>query len=149
MGDRLKSSSMDDLPLHLILEILTSGRLSAIDLVCLELTSRTFWASHGLFPQKFRSLVDFAAFRLCGSHPIYSSLRDNAQSELYNRCNGNWKRVLRFLQSVEQSSHMVQTSAGNVLFLKSCGFYSVLMHCYSEIMICYMINLVDLTRRLV
>lgn len=117
MGDRINSSSMDDLPFHLILEILISGRLSAMDLVCLELTSRTFWGSHGLFPQKFRSLVDFAAFRLCESHPIYTSLGYSARNELYSRCKGNWKRVLRFLQSVEQSSHMVQTSTGNVLFL--------------------------------
>ncbi|KAL0362702.1 UNVERIFIED_CONTAM: Ultraviolet-B receptor UVR8 [Sesamum calycinum] len=127
MGDRLKSSTMDDLPLHLILEILTSGRLSAADLVCLELTSRTFWGSHGLFSEKFRSLVDFAAFRLCGSHPIYSSLRNNAQSELYNRCNGNWKRVLRFLQSVEQSSHMVETAAGNMQ-IKSGRYHTLLIN---------------------
>ncbi|KAK6131563.1 hypothetical protein DH2020_034703 [Rehmannia glutinosa] len=127
MGDRLKSSTIDDLPLHLIFEILSSGRLSAVDLVCLELTSRTFSASHGLFPQKFRSLVDCAAFRLCGSHPIYSSLRDNEQNELYNRCNGNWKRVLRFLQSVEQSSHMVQTSAGNMQ-IKSGRYHTLLIN---------------------
>ncbi|KAL0443515.1 UNVERIFIED_CONTAM: Ultraviolet-B receptor UVR8 [Sesamum latifolium] len=127
MGDRLKSSTMDDLPLHLILEILTSGRLSAADLVCLELTSRTFWGSHGLFSEKFRSMVDFAAFRLCGSHPIYSSLRNNAQSELYNRCNGNWKRVLRFLQSVDQSSHMVETAAGNMQ-IKSGRYHTLLIN---------------------
>ncbi|KAK6134510.1 hypothetical protein DH2020_031744 [Rehmannia glutinosa] len=127
MGDRLKSSTIDDLPLHLIFEILSSGRLSAVDLVCLELTSRTFSASHGLFPQKFRSLVDCAAFRLCGSHPIYYSLRDNEQNELYNRCNGNWKRVLRFLQSVEQSSHMVQTSAGNMQ-IKSGRYHTLLIN---------------------
>ncbi|KAI3457479.1 hypothetical protein Pfo_014142 [Paulownia fortunei] len=128
MGDRLRSSSIDDLPLHLILEILTSGRLSAVDLVCLELTSRTFWASHGLFPKKFRSLVDFAAFRLCGLHPIYSSLQDIARNELYNRCNGNWKRVLRFLQSVEQSSDMVQTSAGNQMQIKSGRYHTLLIN---------------------
>ncbi|KAL9145939.1 hypothetical protein ABFS82_13G078000 [Erythranthe guttata] len=128
MGDCVKSSSMDDLPLHIILDILTSGRLGAVDLVCLELTSRTFWASHGLCPPKFRSLVDFAAFRLCGSHPIYSSLQDNARSELYDQCNGNWKRVLRFLQSVEQSSDMVQTSAGNQMQIKSGNYHTLLIN---------------------
>ncbi|KAL6554266.1 hypothetical protein OROMI_019939 [Orobanche minor] len=127
MGDRLKSSSMDDLPLHLILEILTSGRLSAIDLVCLELTSRTFWGSHELFPHKCRSLMDFAAFRLCGSHPIYSYLGDSAKHGLLYRCNGNWKRVLRFLQSVEQSSHMVETSAGNMQ-IKSGRYHTLLIN---------------------
>ena len=125
MADRFRLSSIEDLPSHLIFEILISGRLSAVDLVSLELTSRTFGGSHGLFPQKFRSLVDFAAYQLCGSHPIYASMHFNAQKELFNRCGVNWKRVLRFLQSVEQSSDMVETSAGNVLFL---GYYPLLLH---------------------
>ncbi|KAG8386301.1 hypothetical protein BUALT_Bualt03G0134800 [Buddleja alternifolia] len=127
MGDGLKSSSIDDLPLHLILEILTSGRLSAVDLVCLELTSRTFSTTHGLFPQKLRSLMDYAAATLCGSNHIYASLRDDARNELFSRCNENWKRVLRFLQSVEQSSDMVQTSAGNMQ-IKSGRYHTLLVN---------------------
>ncbi|KAK8613930.1 hypothetical protein V6N13_122312 [Hibiscus sabdariffa] len=48
---------VQDLPSHLILEILTSGkRLTAADLVSLELTSRTFGGNHGVYPTKFRSL---------------------------------------------------------------------------------------------
>lgn len=119
MGDRFRPSIMEDLPLHLVLDILTSGRLSAVDLVYLELTSRTFRGNHGFFPKNFRSLVDFAAFQLCGLHPIYASLRSASQKEALNRCNGNWKRLLRFLQSVEQSSDVVQTSSGNVLSIFS------------------------------
>ncbi|KAF3951571.1 hypothetical protein CMV_022798 [Castanea mollissima] len=114
MGDRFRSVSIEDLPSHLILEILTSGRLGAVDLACLELTSRTFGGSHGLYPDKFRSLVDFAAFQLCVSNITFAWMSRNAQGELFDRCNGNWKRVLRFLQSVEQSSEMVETSAGNM-----------------------------------
>uniref|UniRef100_A0A5B6Z6V8 Putative ultraviolet-B receptor UVR8 isoform X1 n=1 Tax=Davidia involucrata TaxID=16924 RepID=A0A5B6Z6V8_DAVIN len=114
MADRFRLVPIEELPSHLIFEILTSGRLSAVDLVCLELTSRTFRGSHGLFPHKFRSLVDFAAFELCNSHPIYAPLGLNAHKELFNRCSGNWKRVLRFLQSVEQSSEMIETTAGNM-----------------------------------
>ncbi|XP_059441403.1 ultraviolet-B receptor UVR8 isoform X1 [Corylus avellana] len=114
MGDRFRSVSIEDLPSHLILEILTAGRLRSVDLVCLELTSRTFGGSHGLYPQKFRSLVDFAAFQLCVSNSIYAWMSWNAQRELFDRCNGNWKRVLRFLQSVEQSSEMVETTSGNM-----------------------------------
>jgi len=117
MGDRFRSVSIEDLPSHLILEILTSGRLGAVDLACLELTSRTFGGSHELYPHKFRSLVDFAAFQLCVSNTMFAWMSKNAQGELFDRCNGNWKRVLRFLQSVDQSSEMVETSAGNVLFL--------------------------------
>lgn len=119
-GDRFRSASIKDLPSHLILEILTSGRLSAVDLVSLELTSRIFGGNHGLYPHKFRSLVDFVAFQLCDSNTIYARMAGNAQIELFNRCNGNWKRVLRFLQSAEQSSGMVETSAGKVLHLLSC-----------------------------
>ncbi|KAI4322918.1 hypothetical protein L6164_022568 [Bauhinia variegata] len=114
MGDRFRPFSIEELPSHLILEILSSGRLSAVDLVCLELTSKTFGGNHGLYPYKFRSLVDFAAFQLCISHLIYSRMSLDAQRELNDRCGGNWKRVLRFLQSVEQSSEMVETSAGNM-----------------------------------
>ncbi|KAL6314561.1 hypothetical protein AAG906_026900 [Vitis piasezkii] len=133
MANRYWSVSFEELPSHLILEILSSGRLSAVDLVCLELTSRTFGASHGLYPHKFRSLVDFAAFQLCGSHPIYAALSLNAQKDLFDRCGENWKRVLRFLQSVEQSSYISETSAGNMqittgryhtLLIKDSSVYS-------------------------
>lgn len=122
MADRFRPISIEDLPSHLILEILTSGRLSAVDLVYLELSSRTFRGSDGFFAHKLRSLVDFAAFQLCGSHPIYVSMRFNAQKELFDRCGGNWKKILRFLQSVERSSNMVETSAGNVLLLYCLNF---------------------------
>lgn len=117
MADRYRLFSIEELPSHLIFEILTSGRLSAVDLAHLELTSKTFGGSHGLYPQKFRSLVDLAASQLCALHSIYAGMSRNVQIELLNRCNGNWKRVLRFLQSVEHSSDIVETSAGNVLFL--------------------------------
>ncbi|KAH8518592.1 hypothetical protein H0E87_000442 [Populus deltoides] len=114
MANRYRLASIEDFPSHLIFEILTIGRLSAADLVCLELTSRTFGASHGLYPQKFRSLVDFAAHQLCVSHRVYGGMGWNAQKELFDRCGGNWKRVLRFLQAVEESSGMVKTSACNM-----------------------------------
>lgn len=127
MGDRLRSTTMEDLPIHLILEILTSGRLAVIDLISLELTSRTFRGTHGLFPKKFKSLVDYAAFQLCGLSPIYASLNGNAQEELLNRCNDNWKRLLRFLQAVEQSSDMVETSAGNMQ-IRSGRYHTLLIN---------------------
>lgn len=132
MANRYWSVSFEELPSHLILEILSSGRLSAVDLVCLELTSRTFGASHGLYPHKFRSLVDFAAFQLCGSHPIYAALSLNAQKDLFDRCGENWKRVLRFLQSVEQSSYISETSADadynwTISHIADQGFISVLL----------------------
>ncbi|KAL8141351.1 hypothetical protein V2J09_007372 [Rumex salicifolius] len=133
MADRCNPFTIEELPSHLILEILTSGRLSAVDLVCVELTSRTFGVSQGLYPLKFRSLVDLAAHQLCKSHSIYSPLNLEARKELFDRCDGNWKRVLRVLQSVEQASHIVETSAGNMqiktgkyhtLLIKNSSVYS-------------------------
>lgn len=125
MADRYRSVSIEELPAHLIVEILTRGRLSAADLTSLELTSKTFGGSHELYPLKFRSLVDFAAFQLCASHCIFGGMSLELQGELFDRCNGNWKRVLRFLQSMEHSSGTVETSAGNVF---SLGF--TFMFCF-------------------
>ncbi|RWW69598.1 hypothetical protein BHE74_00022789, partial [Ensete ventricosum] len=114
MADRSRAFCIEELPAHLILEILSCGRLGAADLACLEATCRMFRGADGLFPDKFRSMVEFAAFHICNVHPIFGSLPHNARANLLDRCNGNWKRVLRFLQSVEQSSSSVETSAGNV-----------------------------------
>ncbi|MBA0693238.1 hypothetical protein Goari_010735 [Gossypium aridum] len=132
MADRSRLFSIDDLPSHLILEILTSGkRLSAVDLVSLELTSRTFGGCHGVYPSKCRSLVDLAAFQLCMTNGIYIGMNCSSQRDIFERCDGNWKRLLRFLQSVEQSSDMVQTSAGNIttgryhtLLIRNSSVYS-------------------------
>ncbi|MBA0747032.1 hypothetical protein Gogos_009500 [Gossypium gossypioides] len=132
MADRSRLFSIDDLPSHLILEILTSGkRLSAVDLVSLELTSRTFGGCHGVYPTKCRSLVDLAAFQLCMTNGIYIGMSRSSQRDIFERCDGNWKRLLRFLQSVEQSSDMVQTSAGNIttgryhtLLIRNSSVYS-------------------------
>ncbi|KAH9650812.1 MJK13.9 protein [Citrus sinensis] len=127
MADRYRLFSIEELPSHLIFEILTSGRLSAVDLAHLELTSKTFGGSHGLYPQKFRSLVDLAASQLCALHSIYAGMSRNVQIELLNRCNGNWKRVLRFLQSVEHSSDIVETSAGNQMQITTGRYHTLLI----------------------
>lgn len=118
MSDRLNSANLIDLPLHLILEILTSGcKLGGMDLVCLELSNTVFRkSSHELVSKKSKSLVDFAAFQICELHPFYVGLSHRGQDELVVRCGGNWKRVLRFLQSVEQSSDVIETTSGNVRF---------------------------------
>ncbi|KAF7140885.1 hypothetical protein RHSIM_Rhsim06G0196700 [Rhododendron simsii] len=127
MVDLLRPTSIEDLPSHLIVEILSCGKLSVVDLVCLELVSRAFRGSHhGLFPPS-GSLVDFAAFQLCGSHPIYAPMSPNARNGVFNRCRGNWKRVLRFLQSVEQSSNVVETSLGNVMQIRTGKYHTLLI----------------------
>lgn len=135
MADRSRLFSIDDLPSHLILEILTSGkRLSAVDLVSLELTSRTFGGCHGVYPTKCRSLVDLAAFQLCMTNGIYIGMNCSSQRDIFERCDGNWKRLLRFLQSVEQSSDMVQTSAGNMQI--TTGRYHTLLIRNSSVYSC-------------
>ncbi|KAE8692287.1 putative E3 ubiquitin-protein ligase HERC2-like isoform X2 [Hibiscus syriacus] len=135
MADRNRSFPIDDLPSHLILEILTSGkRLRAVDLASLELTSRTFGGSHGVYPTKCRSLVDLAAFQLCTTNETYIGMSYSNQRGVFERCGGNWKRVLRFLQSVEQSSDMVQTSAGNMQI--TTGRYHTLLIRNSSVYSC-------------
>ncbi|MBA0625386.1 hypothetical protein Godav_010589 [Gossypium davidsonii] len=135
MADRSRLFSIDDLPSHLILEILTSGkRLSAVDLVSLELTSRTFGGCHGVYPTKCRSLVDLAAFQLCMTNGIYIGMNCSSQRDIFERCDGNWKRLLRFLQSVELSSDMVQTSAGNMQI--TTGRYHTLLIRNSSVYSC-------------
>lgn len=103
-----------DLPSDLILKVFTSGRLSAIDLHNIKLTSKIFGLTHH---DLFKSLVDHAAYRLCSKHPIYDALCLNKQNELVARCKGNWIRVLNFLQSIVESWDTVNTSRGNVMFL--------------------------------
>lgn len=134
MGERYRMVAIEDLPSHLILEILTSGRLNPIDLVFLELTSRMFGGSQAVYPHKFRSLVDFAAFQLCVSYGSFVKMSLAAQKELFDRCNGNWKRVLRFLQAVEQSSNMVETPAGNMQI--TTGSYHTLLISNSSVYSC-------------
>ncbi|URD94920.1 Regulator of chromosome condensation (RCC1) repeat [Musa troglodytarum] len=127
MADRSRAFCIEELPAHLILEILSCGRLGAADLACLEATCRMFRGADGLFPDKFRSLVEFAAFHICNVHPIFGSLPHNSRANLLDRCNGNWKRVLRFLQSVEQSSSSVETSAGNMQ-VTTGRYHTLLVH---------------------
>ncbi|CAL9154241.1 unnamed protein product [Musa hybrid cultivar] len=127
MADRSRAFCIEELPAHLILEILSCGRLGAADLACLEATCRMFRGADGLFPDKFRSLVEFAAFHICNVHPIFGSLPHNARANLLDRCNGNWKRLLRFLQSVEQSSSSVETSAGNMQ-VTTGRYHTLLVH---------------------
>lgn len=127
MGGGIRSATIEDLPSHLLLEILTSGgRLNGVDLVCLELTNSIFRNVNCLIDKKSKSLVDFAGFQLCGSHPVYKCLSDGAQEELVGRCGHNWKRVLRFLQAVNQSSDVVQTTSSNMQ-IRSGRYHTLLI----------------------
>ncbi|XP_020590526.1 probable E3 ubiquitin-protein ligase HERC3 [Phalaenopsis equestris] len=127
MADLNRAFSMEELPAHLIYEILSSGRLSSADLACVEATCRIFRGSHGACPDTFRSMIEFAAFHLCEKHLIFASLPQSAKKDLVDRCGGNWKKVLRFLQSVEQSSGTAKTSAGNMQ-ITTGRYHTLLIH---------------------
>ncbi|KAH0465637.1 hypothetical protein IEQ34_005740 [Dendrobium chrysotoxum] len=127
MAERNRAFFIDELPAHLILEIVSSGRLSSADLACLEATCRIFRGCHGAFPDKFRSMIEFAAFHICENHLTFASLPQRAKKDLVDRCGGNWKKVLRFLQSVEQSSGTAKTSAGNMQ-VATGRYHTLLIH---------------------
>ncbi|KAH9615684.1 hypothetical protein KSS87_012950, partial [Heliosperma pusillum] len=101
--------------------------LSAVDLVNVELSSSIFVKCQGLYPFKFRSLVDMAASQLCISDPVFDSMSADTKKELFDRCGGNWKRVLRFLHSVQQASDTVDTSVGNKMQIKSGRYHTLLI----------------------
>ncbi|KAL9236401.1 hypothetical protein vseg_011077 [Gypsophila vaccaria] len=122
-------SSIDELPSHILLEILTRGRLSAVDLVRIEMSCTLFGGNcKGMFyPLKFRSLVDMAAAQLCDSNPLFGPLSLNLKTDLFARCSANWKRLLRFLHSLHQASDIVDTSAGNQMQIKSGRYHTLLI----------------------
>lgn len=59
----------------------------------------------------------------------------NHQNVLFNLAASNWKRVLRFLQSVDASSHMIQTSSGNV----SLSILSLFYLCYYLLLFAFLV----------
>ena len=97
---------IEELPGHLIGEVLTSGGLAAADLARLEATCRAL-----------RPLAEYAASKLCAARAAFAAMGPAARGGLLERCGGSWKKVLRFLQSVEQSSGTVETTSGSVSML--------------------------------
>ncbi|KAM3365928.1 hypothetical protein ACQJBY_015492 [Aegilops geniculata] len=116
-GEKLpRAFSMEELPGHLIGEVLSSGRLAAGDLARLEGTCRAL-----------RPLAEQAASRLCAARMACSVIGPAARGELLARCGGSWKKVLRFLQSVEQSFDTVHTSSGNMQ-VATGRYHTLLVH---------------------
>ncbi|KAJ3706535.1 hypothetical protein LUZ61_010240 [Rhynchospora tenuis] len=127
MADKNQIFYIQELPFHLIMEVLTSGRLSAADLASLEMTCHMFGAKHELCPDKFRSVAEYAAYCLCHAHQVFDSMSLSARRGLLSRCGGNWKKVLRFLHSVEQSSGIIGTSAGKMQ-VDTGKYHTLLIH---------------------
>ncbi|KAI5013592.1 hypothetical protein ZWY2020_037105 [Hordeum vulgare] len=111
-----RAFSMEELPGHLIGEVLSSGRLAAGDLARLEATCRAL-----------RPLAEQAASRLCAARMACSVIGLAARGELLARCGGSWKKVLRFLQSVEQSFDTVHTSSSNMQ-VATGRYHTLLVH---------------------
>ncbi|GLJ16737.1 hypothetical protein SUGI_0288000 [Cryptomeria japonica] len=112
MADRL--GSLQELPIHLIQEILSNGQLSAADLARLEASCYAFRESYGFLPSRFKSMPELAAFQSCLADTMFFAMSLASRTELLNRCGSNWKLVLRFLQSVRQAFGSVETPKGNV-----------------------------------
>ncbi|ERM95212.1 ultraviolet-B receptor UVR8 [Amborella trichopoda] len=125
-----QAMSLEELPSHLLQEILNSGRLGPADLACLEASCRIFRGHQSLFPFKFRSMAEFAAFHLCSSGAIFRGMSVAARTSLVDRCGGNWKLVLRFIQSVEQASSLVETPSGNIQVITG-RYHTLLLDGYS------------------
>ncbi|CAL5065688.1 unnamed protein product [Urochloa decumbens] len=111
-----RAFSIEELPGHLVGEVLTSGRLAAADLARLEATCRAL-----------RPLAEYAASKLCAARAAFEGIGPAARGELLERCGGSWKKVLRFLQSVEQSSGTVETSSGNMQ-VATGRYHTLLVH---------------------
>ncbi|PWZ41711.1 hypothetical protein Zm00014a_027754 [Zea mays] len=107
---------IEELPGHLIGEVLTSGGLAAADLARLEATCRAL-----------RPLAEYAASKLCAARADFAAMGPAARGELLERCGGSWKNVLRFLQSVEQSSGTVETTSGSMQ-VATGRYHTLLVH---------------------
>ncbi|KAL3687750.1 hypothetical protein R1sor_014059 [Riccia sorocarpa] len=113
MGDN-GGFGLDQLPNHLLQKILQLGDLGAADLASLEVSCYTFRAPLGLGPIRFKSMTENVAYQACQSDGLFRRLPQVKQSQLVNRCQGNWKWVLRFLKAFHQAASGVSTTDGNV-----------------------------------
>ncbi|GJN18276.1 hypothetical protein PR202_gb05419 [Eleusine coracana subsp. coracana] len=82
----LRAFSIEELPGHLVGEVLTSGRLTAVDVARLEATCRAL-----------RALAEFGASKLCAARTAFGAMGPAVRVELLDRCGGSWKKVLRSL----------------------------------------------------
>lgn len=139
MANLCKPICLEELPSHLIVDILSNGGLNHIDLINMELTCRAFGSNPGqgeegpLSSSKFRSLMDSVASQLCRTLLVYSRMSPSTQQALLSRCDGNWKRMLGFLRDVEidsdtahRGSTKIKTVAGryHTLLAKDSSTYS-------------------------
>ncbi|CAM6112493.1 unnamed protein product [Calypogeia fissa] len=113
MGDS-EAMGLDELPNHLLHRILQVGDLEAVDLAMLEMSCYTFRAAGGIEPYRFKSMTENAALLYCQSDPLFVRLPPTLQAQLINRCRGNRKLVMRFLQATHQAANGVCTPHGQV-----------------------------------
>ena len=104
---------IESLPPYILQDILYSGRLGPLDLASLEASCYMFRAASGVEPYRFKSITELAAHHSCQTHPLFENFPLRARSELLARCEGNWKLVLHFLESLQLSSGRSNGDAGN------------------------------------
>eukprot|EP00249_Psilotum_nudum_P011414 c23158_g1_i2 orf=819-2285(+) len=129
------SSALQGLPAHLLHEIFTKSHLSAADLARLEASCYAFRAEYGMLPYRFKSVPELAAFHSCQTYFLFSVMPYQFRSQLLNRCGGNWKLVLRFLQCVEQAYGCVSASTGNIQ-VATGKYHTLIVHGNGELYSC-------------
>lgn len=97
---------IETLPPYILQDILYNGQLAPEDLASLEASSYMFRAASGIAPYRFKSITELAAHHACQTHPLFENYPPRARSDLLARCEGNWKLVLHFLESLQQRHHV-------------------------------------------
>lgn len=122
MAEKRRIHSLEELPAHLLEDILSKEKLSAIDLVSLEASYYKFWASYGNGHGFVTYRGGLKSTHSCLANRMFLAMLLDLQTELVNRCRGNWKLFLRFLQSMHQAFTSMDTPKDNLILSKHFGF---------------------------
>lgn len=117
------ASGFEALPPYILQKILFNGKLEALDLANLEVSSYMFRAASGIEPYRFKSITELAAHHMCQKLPLFQYMPGRARSELLAKCEGNWKLILRFLRALQQPAGCSGDDRNKVTFpfpMSSC-----------------------------
>uniref|UniRef100_A0A7I4D5J0 RCC1-like domain-containing protein n=1 Tax=Physcomitrium patens TaxID=3218 RepID=A0A7I4D5J0_PHYPA len=124
------------LPPCILQDILYNGRLGPVDLASLEASSYMFRAASGIAPYRFKSIAELAAHHSCQMHPVFENFPPRARLELLARCEGNWKLVLHFLNSLQRSSGLSVGGSGRDVLVAAGRYHTLLVDRKGELYAC-------------
>ncbi|KAG0562187.1 hypothetical protein KC19_9G125100 [Ceratodon purpureus] len=127
---------IETLPPYILQDILYNGQLGPVDLASLEASSYMFRAASGIEPYRFKSITELAAHHSCKTHPLFEKFPPRARSELLARCEGNWKLVFHFLESLQHSSGRGGGGAGNNVLAAAGKYHTLLVNEKGELYAC-------------